>query len=285
MERDSDGPLVWRLRLCQGFCVQPENIKYFRGICVKLLKFAFCCILSISILTSCGSKGRVAQAGQEAPPVDGTSGTSAAASQKEELPSSEPEKTQTNSPDVPPSSAAAESSGELQTDTRREAPKQASQAYAEIVCHLDYAGNMQSQRITDPGTIQEIERLFTGLEESGITLTPNTGGRFFIITIVKDGAQASYRLARDRDANNNYYCKYASADSGSSTGWLKLPDPSAYQYFSGLFGAVEAPLGSPENPYAEEPVAEPGSENSGSDAQWKYDGQSLPDDEPWEPLP
>lgn len=279
--------MVLRLRPCQGFCVQPENIKYFRGICVKLLKFAFCCILSITILTSCGSEGSVAQAGREAPPVDGSSGTSAAASQKEELPSSEPEKTQTNSPDAPPSSAAAESSGELQADTRREAPKQtppqASQAYAEIVCHLDYAGNTQSQRITDPGTIQEIERLFTGLEESGVTLTPNTGGRFFIITLVKDGTQASYRLARDRDANNNYYCKYASADSRSSTGWLKLPDPSAYQYFSGLFGAAEAPLGSPENPYAEEPVAEP--EISGSDAQRKYDGPSLPDDEPWEPQP
>lgn len=253
---------------------------------MKLLKLAVFCLLSVSILTSCGSEKDAAQAGQEAPPMNGISSAPVTASLKEELPPSEPDKTEANSI-APLSSAAVESSSELQTDTRpeelKQAPPQIAEAYAEITCYLDYAGNTQSKRITDSSTIQEIERLFTGLEESGVTLTPNTGGRFFIITIVNNGTQTSYRLARDRDENNNYYCKYASADSGSATGWLKLPDPSAYQYFSGLFGAAEAPLGSPENPYAEEPVAEPGPAVSGADAQWEYDGPSLPDDEPWEP--
>lgn len=252
---------------------------------MKFMKLAVCCFLSLSILTSCAPEKDVAQAGQEAPPMSEMSSAPVTASIEEALPPGEPDQTETSS--TAPTSSVVESSSASQTDTRQEvasqALPQAQEAYAEITCYLDSAGNTQTQRITDPSNIQEIERLFTGLEESGVTLMPNTGGRFFIITIAKNGTQSSYRLARDRDADDNYYCKYASTDSAASTGWLKLPDPSAYQYFSGFFESAEAPLGSPENPYAEEPQAEPEPEAPNSETQWKYDGQPLPDDEPWEP--
>lgn len=147
---------------------------------------------------------------------------------------------------------SSQSQQNAQKDVSVQEQPQVTNSYAEITCYLDYAGNTQSQTITDPSTIQEIEGLFANITESDITMIPNTGGRFFIITIVNNGAEVSYRLAMDRDEDNHYYCKYADTVPNSSTGWLKLPNALAYQYFSTLFAYKEAPLGSPENPYAEE---------------------------------
>lgn len=176
----------------------------------------------------------------------------------------------------------SQSQQNVQKNESAQEQPQVQKSYVEITCYLDYAGNTQSQTITDPGTIQEIEGLFAHITESDLTMIPNTGGRFFIITIVNNGTEVSYRLARDRDADNHYYCKYADTAPNSSTGWLKLPNALAYQYFSNLFEYKEAPLGSPENPYAEEPQAEPDFGQSDLDYKNGHNGPALPDDEPKE---
>lgn len=106
----------------------------------------------------------------------------------------------------------------------------------QITCYLDGNGNTSTQTITDATQIQEINRLFTGLIESDIVLSPNNGGRYFIIEITNNGTTNAYRLARDRDDSNNYYCKNSATDASSSTGWLLLPDSSTYRYFASLFG-------------------------------------------------
>lgn len=121
-------------------------------------------------------------------------------------------------------------------DQNQEANSEQNTNVIQITCYLDGRGNTSTQTITDDTQIQEINRLFTGLIESDIVLFPNNGGRYFIIKITNNGTTNAYRLARDCDDNNNYYCKNSATDASSSTGWLLLPNSSTYRYFASLFG-------------------------------------------------
>lgn len=102
----------------------------------------------------------------------------------------------------------AESQTENNTQSQnQEANSEQNTNFIQITCYLDGNGNTSTQTITDATQIQEINRLFTGLIESDIVLSPNNGGRYFIIEITNNGTTNAYRLARDRDDSNNYYCK------------------------------------------------------------------------------